>query len=62
MKDIRKKLIEHKLIITQSEKGKPLVTVHEQEDYKKIANDFICKTQFTRITRDPIKQHQNNIK
>jgi hypothetical protein len=38
-----KEKIEHKLIITQAEKGNPLVTVYEQDEYKKIVNDFICK-------------------
>jgi DNA-binding sugar fermentation-stimulating protein len=61
MKDITKKTVEHKLIITQAEKEKFLVTIHEQE-YNKIVNEFICKIQFTRITQDPIKQHQSNIK
>jgi hypothetical protein len=62
MKDIKKKTSEHKLIIMQADKGKPLVIIQEQEEYNKIVNDFVCKTQFTRIIQDPIKQHQSNIK
>jgi hypothetical protein len=60
-KDIEKKITEHKLIITQTDKGKTIVIIQEQE-YNKTVSDFISKTQFTCITQDPTKQYQNNIK
>jgi hypothetical protein len=61
MKDIRMKITEYKLIITQAYRENPLVIIQEQE-YSKIVNEFLCKNQFTRIIQDPIKQHQNNTK
>jgi hypothetical protein len=61
MKDINKRITEHTLIIAQGDKGKAIVIIQEQE-HNKIANDFMCKNQFTRITHEPIKQRQTIIK
>jgi hypothetical protein len=54
-------MTEHKLIITQAEKGKTIVIIHEQE-YNTIINNFIQTNKFTDITQNPLNTHQNNIK
>jgi hypothetical protein len=48
--DIKKKTAEHKLIIAQADKGKTLLTIHEQE-YNKIINDFFQ-------AKIPLPKHQ----
>jgi hypothetical protein len=61
MKEIKQKITNNKLIITQADKGKSVVIIHEHE-YNNIVHDFINTNQFTELTHDPVKQHQTNIK
>jgi hypothetical protein len=57
----RHKRTEIKLIITQADKGKTVVIIHEHE-YNSIINNFIQTNQFTHITQNSLNTCQNNIK
>jgi gas vesicle protein len=60
MKDIGKRIREHKLIISKQTKEKPIII--QEQKHNRIANEFMCKNQFTHITQESIKQHQTTIK
>jgi hypothetical protein len=47
--------------IDNKRKGKTTVIIHQQA-YNKIINDFIQPNQYTQITQNAMKQHQNNVK
>jgi hypothetical protein len=57
----KKESNEHKLVITQVDKGKTVVTIYEQE-HNTIINNFIRTNQFTHITQNPLNTYQSNIK
>jgi UDP-glucose 4-epimerase len=61
MKEIKQKIMDNKLIVTQADKEKTIVIIQEQE-YNNIVHDFINTKQLTKLTHDPVKYHQNNTK
>jgi mRNA-degrading endonuclease RelE of RelBE toxin-antitoxin system len=60
MKGIKQKIMDNRLIITQADKGKTIVIIHEHE-YNKLVHDFININNFSKEAHDPTKQCQNSI-
>jgi hypothetical protein len=58
---IKRKLEEHKAILTQADKGKTIVIISEEEYNKHIMN-FIDENQFSKISSNPTNSYQNNVK
>ena len=59
--NIKRKMLDNKLVITKADKGKTLVIITEEEYQQKIMK-FIHENNFTLINKDPTQQYQNNIK
>jgi predicted nucleotide-binding protein (sugar kinase/HSP70/actin superfamily) len=56
LNNIKRKIKEQKLAITQADKGKTLVIIYDHE-YNRIVNEFIQTNQFTHVTKDPLNHH-----
>ena len=59
--NIKRKMLDNKLVTTKADKGKTLVIITEDEYQQKIMK-FIHENNFTLINKDPTQQFQNNIK
>jgi len=59
-KNIHNKLNRNKAIITQADKGKTVVIIHEHECHKKVRT-FLSENNFETMLRDPTNKYQTHV-
>jgi hypothetical protein len=61
IRNVRKKIIDSKLILTESDKRKPIVILHQQEYNQKVVHFMECN-HISEITKDPTEKYQKKIR